>query len=129
MPNVLRDALMWLANHSWVFPVAIALIVVTVIAFHRQTKDYRHLLRERVEKKGYEILKASWPGFFRTGPFPKIRISKGPYVHTHLLGIRGEYEIYRLVRLRSKKGLESTHWVRMRFRAFRLHKVDFNPKI
>lgn len=106
------------------------LLVSTAVWAYRHLRSYRKLFTTELAKYGHTLVSIETPPAYDTGPFPK---GKGLHLvrrSTTIFGIiPGEWNTYRIVRYTDPSGAERSAWVRLRYEAFRLKDITWNPKI
>jgi hypothetical protein len=110
-------------TYIWVAFLIVTLLVVSVaLVLRRHRRDHREHLEPVLAKHGYEYISSRWPGLFRTGPFPKFEIEVG-VAQSHKMGVRGEYDTYRVVHVRDRDGNTFVLWACIVFEAFRVREI------
>lgn len=110
--------------------IVVFILVSTAVWAYRHLRSYRKLVTAELAKYGHTLVSVETPPAHDTGPF-----SKGKGLHlvrrsTTTLGIiSGEWNTYRIVRYTDPSGAERSAWVRLRYEAFRLKEITWNPKI
>ena len=104
-------------------------LVSTAVWAYRHLWSYKKLLTAELEKYGLTFLSSKAPPAFDTGPFPKREGWRLLRRRATILGISGQWDTYRIVRYLDPDGTEKFSWVRLRYEAFALRDVTWNPKI
>ena len=113
---------------SWCFPlVVIALLVFgSVLAFtmlyRRHHQDLSEYFVDALRPLGLKLVSVEDPGWFNVGPFPHFEwTSGGP--HSDINGIRGEYNLYRIVTFSDSDGNTHRVWAKVEFEVFMFRQV------
>ena len=93
----------------------------------RHGRTYREHLAPILERHGLCFVSSEFPGWFKTGPFPKFELEVGR-PQTRVAGLRGEFDEYRLVTVSDSGGKECTLWALLEFEAFRLRRVRWQAE-
>ena len=93
----------------------------------RHGRAYREHLAPILERHGVCFVSSEFPGWFKTGPFPKFEVEVGR-PQTRVAGLRGEFDEYRLVTVSDSGGNECTLWALLEFEAFRLRRVRWRAE-
>ncbi len=118
-----------LLNSPQLIWIAGFILAGTAVWAYRHLRSYRKLATAELAKYGHPLVSIETPPAHDTGPFPKL---EGPYLQRRsatILGISGEWNTYRIVRYTDPSGAERSAWVRLRYEAFRLKEITWNPKI
>jgi len=102
--------------------VAVGIAVQLVINRRRHGRDHREQLEPILAEHGLTFISARWPGFFKVGPFPKIEVEVGR-PQTRVMGVRGEYDDYRIVMCTDAAGNTHELWAKLEFEAFNLCRI------
>lgn len=89
--------------------------------------DYKDKIVDELNKKGYTLVDIKIPGLFKTGPFPKFRVSFAP--QTRIFGVSGERTLYRIVRYKNAIGITKQSWIRIEIMAFMLVRIKWIPEL
>ncbi len=93
----------------------------------RHKRGYREHLEPILEEHGLRFVSSQFPGWFKTGPFPKFDTEVGG-PQTRIGGFRGEFDQYRRVTASDSDGREWTLWALLEFEAFRFRRVRWRAK-
>ncbi len=105
----------------------VGLAVYFLITWRRHQQDYQEHLEPILNLHGLQFVAASWPGFFRVGPFPKFEVEAGR-PQSRALGVSGEFHEYRIVTLRDPDGQTHDVWALLEFEMFRLRRVRWRAE-
>ncbi|MEM9021728.1 MAG: hypothetical protein AAGC44_14295 [Planctomycetota bacterium] len=110
-------------SYVWV-PILIAILFLmpVVIFVKRHLRDHREELEPVLVEHGYKFVSSRWPGPFKTGPFPLFEVEVG-VAQSHKMGVRGEYDTYRLVVVQDESGQTHTIWACIVFESFQVRKI------
>ena len=103
------------------------LAVQFTITRRRHRRDYRNDLEPILVKHGLTFVSARWPGMFKVGPFPKIEIEIGR-PQSRAGGIRGEYDVYRIVTVQDAKRNIHKLWAKLEFELFGLRRISWRAE-
>ena len=103
------------------------LAVQFVLSRRRHGRDYRIDLEPILKAHGLAFVSARWPGMFRVGPFPKFEMQFGR-PQSHVMGISGEYDEYRIVTVRDSEGNEHELWAMLEFEVLRLRRIRWRAE-
>lgn len=103
------------------------LAVQFTVARRRQRRDYRKDLEPILVKHELTFVSARWPGMFKVGPFPKIEIEIGR-PQSRAGGIRGEYDVYRIVTVQDAKRNIHKLWAKLEFELFGLRRISWRAE-
>lgn len=118
-----------LDNPVFLWGLVGTVLVGTAVWAFRHLRSYNKLLTAELAKYGHTFVSAETPPAFDTGPFPKREGWRRLRRKATILGISGQWDTYRIVRYVNKEGEEKTSWVRLRFEAFGLKDIIWNPQI
>ena len=113
--------------------VLIGVLVAGAAAFQflllrrRHGRSYREHLAPILERHGLSLVSSEFPGWFKTGPFPRFEVEVGR-PQTRIAGVRGEFDEYRLVTAADSGGHQCTLWALLEFEAFRLQRVRWRAE-
>ena len=93
-----------------------------VVSYRRHRRDHRQDLEPMLKSHGLTFISAKWPGLFKVGPFPKVQVEVGR-PKSRFVGIRGEYDEYRVVTVKDSQGNRFEIWARLEFELFRLRRI------
>lgn len=104
--------------------------IVLSIAFDRiiqSPNDYKEKIVDELNKNGYTLVDIQIPEIFKTGPFPKFRVSFSP--QTNIFGVSGERTRYRIVRYKNAIGITRQSWIRIEIMAFKIVRIKWIPEL
>ena len=93
----------------------------------RHGRSHREHLAPSLERYGLSLVSSEFPGWFKTGPFPRFEIEVGR-PQTRVAGVRGEFDEYRLVTAADSGGNQCRLWALLEFEAFRLRRVRWRAE-
>lgn len=92
------------------------------------SKDFTELIDAELKQKGMRLLHLKYPGIFNVGPFKKIEISIGkPQINDGTIQYERTY--FRIVALKTKKGIYYKIWAKIHTNWFKETKIEFIPKL
>lgn len=113
----------------WIFIVIFFLLIGLVINWLiDSSKDFTELIDAELKQKGMRLLHLKYPGIFNVGPFKKIEISIGkPQINDGTIQYESTY--FRIVALKTKKGISYKIWAKIQTNWFKETKIEFIPKL
>ena len=115
MLNFLNDYGIWLV-------IGLSAVVYAVISLGRHSRDYSRALRAELAKHGLNMISSRKPKLFESDPFPTFEVSVGTPI-SNVGGVRGEYQVLRVVTCADEVGREFDLWALLDFQVFKLHHV------
>jgi hypothetical protein len=97
------------------------------ISQHRKSKDHREELAPIVARYGLTIESVRTPKVFDVGPFPIVEFEIGR-PQTHIGGVRGEYNQYRVVTCHDSQNNVYELWAKLEFERFRLRRIRWRAE-
>ena len=113
----------------WIFIVIFFLLIGILINWLiDSSKDFTELIDAELKQKGMRLLHLKYPGIFNVGPFKKIEISIGkPQINDGTIQYERTY--FRIVALKTKKGISYKIWAKIHTNWFKETKIEFIPKL
>jgi len=95
------------------------------VQWRRHHRDFTKELEPVLRSVGLRFVSATWPGWFKVGPFPKLEVELGR-PQSRVGGIHGEYAEYRIVTFRDSEGQTHEIWAKIEFEMFRLRRIRWD---
>jgi hypothetical protein len=121
----------WCFTNWWIIAIISAAAGIIIAVFRkvlRRRKTYREHLEPELSHLGLQFLDSRTPGWFDTGPFPRVEVRAGR-PQTETPAGRGEYTEYRIVRLQNPSGQVHESWAKLIFEVFASKSIEWKPEL
>jgi hypothetical protein len=114
---------------GWVLAIVgpISVAVALLVALRRHRREYREFLEPALAEHGLRFVSSEYPEMFKTGPFPKFEILP-LRTWVNVLGISGQYFVYRIVTFQNPAGRPHQVWANLQFEVFRLRRIRWRAE-
>lgn len=93
-----------------------------------KAKNFDDVISSELKKHKLHLVRSTYPGLFKVGPFKKFEISIGkPQINNGT--VQYEHTYYRIIELENKRKMKKTVWAKIETSWFKNTKIQFNPPL